>query len=356
MRLLLSLCFCLYAGGLFAQFQEDVFPNLSGQELLDALVSEYKPAFTLTDAASKDTLYARIFARQDSVRCVYTDHAAYLTPGEDPSQAVFVNDINVEHTYPKSKGTDNIQAERDMHHLFPSKANVNNDRASNPFLEINDNQTERWYRYDQTLNNPPSSNIDAYSEAIINESFEPRESVKGDIARAMFYIFTMYNQEVMAADPDFFEIQRLTLCQWHYLDPVDADEWERNQRIATYQDGKPNPFILDCTLPSRCHCADVPPGNCLTDLDPQPDLAPKFKVSPNPAFDLLQIDWSNLPKGDFQLRLLSTSGQVMYQQTALHLLDQALEIKLSDIPAGLYTLQLIHTQAVYSQQLTIIRQ
>ena len=47
-----------------------------------------------------------------------------------------------------------------------------------------------------------------------------------------------------------------TLCEWHNMDPVDSLEWERNLIIASYQDGKANPFILDCSL-IRMYCPEL---------------------------------------------------------------------------------------------------
>ena len=60
----------------------------------------------------------------------------------------------------------------------------------------------QWQDYQQ--NNPPSQNRDKYSESA-SSVFEPREEVKGDIARAIFYFYTMYS---IVADDDFFENQK----------------------------------------------------------------------------------------------------------------------------------------------------
>ncbi|MDV7400839.1 endonuclease, partial [Arthrospira platensis SPKY1] len=84
--------------------------------------------------------------------------------------------------------------------------------------------------------------------------FEPREAVKGAIARAMFYFYTMYREEADAADPDFFRQQVQTLCQWHRQAPPDARELARTRAIARHQDGKPNPFVLDASLAERAFC------------------------------------------------------------------------------------------------------
>ena len=141
----------------------------------------------------------------------------------------------------------------DMHHIFPARVLANSDRGSLPYNEINDNSTEFWYINSTRTSNKPSTNIDGYSEKI-NGFFEPRESVKGDVARAIMYFYTMYKPQADSADPDFFDQQKDILCQWHYDDPVDQKEWERTFNIATYQQDKPNPYVLDCSLAERAYC------------------------------------------------------------------------------------------------------
>lgn len=236
-----------------AQYQP-VFSGLTGQELLDSLVSAYKAPVLLSQAFARDTLFAKIYNYQDSLTCVYTGYRIYLNPNEDPTQDAFAKGINTEHTFPQSLGAMN-QAEGDMHHLYPTREDVNADRGNLPFADVPDNQTEDWYYLGQQQSSIPTSNINWYSERK-NGFFEPREDHKGNVARAMFYFYTMYKAQADAASPTFFELQRPTLCAWHLLDPVNEPEWNRTWRIAQYQSGKPNPFVLDCTLPERCYCEE----------------------------------------------------------------------------------------------------
>ena len=64
----------------------------------------------------------------------------------------------------------------------------------------------------------------------------------------MFYFYAMYSE---IADDDFWEIQKETLLNWHYYDAVNTTETTRTWKIAEYQDGLPNPFLLDSTLARR---------------------------------------------------------------------------------------------------------
>jgi endonuclease I len=84
-----------------------------------------------------------------------------------------------------------------------------------------------------------------------DDSWEPRDAVKGDIARMLFYAAIRYER-----DPDLELTEeargrrdkaplhgvRSALLEWHMLDPVDAAERFRHERIVERQ-GNRNPFI-----------------------------------------------------------------------------------------------------------------
>lgn len=233
-------------------------------------------------------------SQEEEVRCVYTDYRKPLSPtSDDPNQEVFdegrATGLNVEHIYPRNRGARIGNAEADMHHLAPSKVNVNSDRGNVPFGEIEDNATDRWYWQERERTSIPTSDIDQYSEWI-NTRFEPREDFKGNVARAMMYFYTMYRSEADDTDPDFFSGQVETLCQWHYADPVDSLEWHRTWRIAAYQEDKPNPFVLDCSVAARTYCPEVD-HICtqIVDVQSTEDVAPPL-VYPNPASDYILVD------------------------------------------------------------------
>jgi endonuclease I len=254
---LLVTCLCIQPG------TAQLFPGLEGEQLVEAIRNDFTPGQLLNDTQVKDTLYAKVFSIEDSVRCIYSGLSRYLPEGVDPSQWLFgtgleVESINLEHSWPQAKGAgEGTDGNMNMYHLFPSRAGINSDRANLPYADINDAQTQKWYFRNIEMTTKPVSNIDAYSE-FGNGAFEPRESVKGDIARGMFYFWTIYRADAMAADPFFFDLQRDRLCQWHEQDPVDAEELLRNEIIAHYQDGKRNPFILDCSLVMRAYCSQLP--------------------------------------------------------------------------------------------------
>lgn len=254
-----TLIFVMNLNNSAAQFDhKPVFPELTNLALFDAIKSEYSPASVLDYNIARDTMFLKIDAVNRDLSCIYTGLTIHIPEGEDPTQAVFLNGIangiNTEHIYPQGFGLDNSQGRSNMHHLFASRVKTNSDRGNLPFGESEDITTKTWYKGSDELHSIPSSDKEGYSELSNIGSFEPREAVKGDVARAMFYIYTIYRDEVTAADPNYFNLQKQTLCNWHYADPVDEKEWIRTHKIAFYQSGKENPFVLDCTLAARIYC------------------------------------------------------------------------------------------------------
>lgn len=298
---------------LFGQFHEDVFPGESGAALITKLRLEYRPPVVLEYGPAREVMYTKLYNTNDSVRCVYSGHKLYLDPGSqnpigDMSMGGSPNGINCEHTFPQSKGAGSGNARSDMHHLFPSRARVNEARLNYPFEEIDDRNTETWYISDREQSSIPTENIDAYSERG-DEEFEPREDHKGNVARAIFYFYTVYRS---TADASFFSGQRATLCQWHYDDPVDSLEWFNNQVIATYQSDKKNPFILDCSLAERTYCPDVI-NLCQTTAVNNINLI-GARVYPNPNDGRFNLDYDQI-KEDMLLQISDLNGRTIHKDT-----------------------------------------
>ena len=66
----------------------------------------------------------------------------------------------------------------------------------------------------------------------------------------MAYFYTMYSD---VADNNFWGLQKETLFNWHLEDYPDTDELNRTWAIASYQQNKPNPFVIDNSLMERIY-------------------------------------------------------------------------------------------------------
>lgn len=152
----------------------------------------------------------------------------------------YPNPINAEHIVPQSFFGSSEPMRSDIYILRPAHGSANSARSNYPFAEVNDNQAQ-WYgvngnTYTSTGSQP--SNSDNWSEGS-GSSWEPRESKKGDVARAVFYYYTMYPNEgtSISACGDL-----ATLYDWHVNDPPDAAEINRNVKINQVQ-GNKNPYV-----------------------------------------------------------------------------------------------------------------
>jgi endonuclease I len=241
MRKAIFTLFVLFIAAQIVWSQSAPPSNLTGSSLRTWLKSNWYDGkcSTLDYGDARSQMYGYIFEKDDKIQCVYTGYkykSSYNTKD--------VGDINCEHTVPQSYFGKKDPMKSDIHHLFPTHNRVNSSRSNYPFKEINDSYTDKWFIYDGkyiTQSNIPSSNIDAYSELETDgtNSFEPREDHKGDVARAIFYFYTMYPTQA----GDISRVANInTLYEWHKQDPVTAWDIERNKRIKKKQ-GNSNPYI-----------------------------------------------------------------------------------------------------------------
>lgn len=108
----------------------------------------------------------------------------------------------------------------DLHNLFPASAGIEDERRNAVFGEMQDN-------------NRRQDDLGCGTKATYHV-IEPRNEVKGDLARAMFYMHVEYMLPISKELP--------MLKKWNAMDPPDAEEKARNERIAALQ-GNRNAFI-----------------------------------------------------------------------------------------------------------------
>ena len=153
--------------------------------------------------------------------------------------------INVEHVLPMSwvmnklncrdrdscrrNSTDFRRIEADLHNLYPSRRDINQIRSSFPFGVVRGERRQ----YDQC-----DFELDKKSRIV-----EPRAEVRGEIARAMFYMHDRYGIRLHR------RMGKL-LKQWNRQDPPDGVERKRNDTIEKIQ-GNRNRFIDQPTAADR---------------------------------------------------------------------------------------------------------
>lgn len=144
--------------------------------------------------------------------------------------------VNREHVWAKSHGDFGNEPPEgsDFHNLKPADASVNMDRSNKDF-DYSDNEHD-----------------EADGNFYDSDSWEPRDEVKGDIARIIFYMATRYEGENGEEDlkvvdevntyPAAEHGKLSTLLEWNMMDPPDDFERNRNNVIFSWQRNR-NPFI-----------------------------------------------------------------------------------------------------------------
>ena len=219
--------------------------GLSGEDLKTALhsivMNHTRYPYTATGT---DTWYILKAADEDpnnsdNVILLYTGRSQAKTYNSGENPTYDGNRWNREHVWAKSHGfpAESDTAYTDCHHLRAADESVNTDRSNRDFdvggLQ-HDEATSCFYDAD---------------------SWEPRDAIKGDIARAIFYMVVRYDPG-LHSDLSPYDLELVdytptegplfgkesTLLAWHYADPVDDAERARNEVIFSYQHNR-NPFI-----------------------------------------------------------------------------------------------------------------
>ena len=149
--------------------------------------------------------------------------------------------LTVEHAYPahwiaEANGCDNRNncplpeygfAEADLHNLWPARGNINSSRGK---LKLSEIPGEDHRRFTDIC---PDYERTSGSGAVV----EPRNEVKGNLARSILYMAMTYDLPLKGSGE--------VLLRWHKNDPPDDHEVWRNNKIEELQ-GTRNPYIDDC--------------------------------------------------------------------------------------------------------------
>jgi hypothetical protein len=228
-----------------------------GQYLIDSLSSKFQVTNSLGYNIGRDSLYAVVDNVNGTVYGIYSGFAHPVDPNSADIRGDAYdngNGVNAEHVFPQSKFDFESVMKSDLHHLYASKVSVNGARSNYPFNTIADANVDKWFLGADEFTSEPSSDKDLYSKLDSDiPEFEPRDEVKGDIARAMFYFWTNYQDEsVLSDDSAFFENMKDTLFAWHNRDLPTSAEETRSTTIESMQ-GNKNPFVHDTSLARRSY-------------------------------------------------------------------------------------------------------
>jgi len=172
------------------------------------------------------------------------------------------NSVNREHVWAQSLSGGGTSSTKlygetyggsDLHHLRAAISSYNSQRSNAAFGPVYGNQTG--------MKNIPYT--DGSKSWQTGNVFEPTDSLKGDVARIIMYMYIHYSSS-LGASKEFYGTMNLAMImapndiadckkllrKWNALDPVSQEEINRNNYTASVQ-GNRNPFIDHPKLADR---------------------------------------------------------------------------------------------------------
>lgn len=178
---------------------------------------------------------------------MYSDNVYLIFTGQTGRSAFSANKMQREHLIPKSwwKKGDDVEytpAYTDLWNLYPSDGPANQAKNNYPLSPV------KSASFDNGVAKVGSPEIGFGGGC--KSAFEPADEYKGDFARAVFYMATVYDElpwkyTYMFQTEDWPTLKPWAyemLLDWSRKDPVSEKEIKRNDAVEACQ-GNRNPFI-----------------------------------------------------------------------------------------------------------------
>lgn len=275
---------------------------------------------------------------QSYVTCVYSGERFIF---DDPFDWTATG-YSREHTYPHSwmatwPADSPEQPEySDQHNLYPSNLAQANQPRSNLPLGVIDGTVVQSYLEGAT----------GYQGAQL--VYEPRDSHKGNAARAIFYMAAAYNFP-LAGNVNADDQDEQLLRDWHFADLPDNYEIARNEYIFNLQ-GNRNPFIDSVDYVCFIDFDDnthVPTG-CVVGIDEQ--VQSSLVVFPVPSEDVVYVQVNGTEITSYEV--VDMMGRTIASEEGLTL--SVVELNGKELGSGTYIIK-VETSYGNAQKKVIIR-
>ncbi len=241
------------------------------------------------------------------------------------------DDWNREHVWAKSHGDfdTNPPEGTDAHHLRPTDASVNSSRGNLDF------------------DNGGNQHSEATGCYYDSDSWEPRDAVKGDVARMILYMAVRYEGDNGELDLEVVDYvnssptgqplhgKLSTLLMWNNEDTVDAFEANRNEVIYGYQNNR-NPFIDHPEYVDMIwdYQATIKDNNYKNEV---------FSVYPNPTKDFFYISTTKKYNDIIDIEIYNTIGGKALSILNINF-NNKMEVDISELKQGVYFVKIIGEQ------------
>jgi hypothetical protein len=220
---------------------QDTFEGLADLDLIHAIRAYVSTRTgTIDYNQARFVLYSAIDNIDGFVHDVYRDRYVHVDP-----MPCSDDNLTIEHTWPRSRRLEGTPAVSDMHHLFVTDEDLNERRRNYPFGEVIKTPENIIFPVPYEPGHGVLGWDRPEGQPGRRKVFEPPDWHKGNAARAMFYMASVYDLHIPADE-------EAVLRNWHRLDPVDAAEVRRNAQVSRFQHNR-NPFIDEPSLEARIY-------------------------------------------------------------------------------------------------------
>ncbi len=354
-RKIFTIMFICFTSWAYSQIPDDYYKSaegLKGEELKTALHKiirghkQYIYSGKETDVWDILKESDRDSVNPDNIILIYTGKSI------NANDNYHAKNWNREHVWAKSHGNfgTEIGEGTDVHAIRPCTPKVNSARSNYDFAEGGE---------------PYILDGEDTGCKLTSNSWEPRDEVKGDIARMIFYMATRYEgnyeadgEEIEELDLEIIDYVRSykdkkqvhgklsDLLKWHKQDPVDSMEIRRNEVVFKYQKNR-NPFIDHPEFVNLIY--DNLPATGINSLS----NVYIVKAYPNPAKSFIIVEFNNnIGKNDkVELQIFDISGK---KQLSVGVNSNLNLINCNNLDSGVYVLKVLNNKRIISTQKLII--
>ena len=228
-----------YSGSYYSSIGSNLTEGLNGT-LRKALSSLILPKAWYTYSGSSNGTLGKILQSADEDPTNKSNMVLFYTRDSVTKQGSSNNGWNREHVWPRalsnghwkdSNGNGKEYAGTDLLHIRPTYTTTNSARGSTRYGDNNHKGVQKYEGMEY-----------AYTSG---GYFEPIDSVKGDIARILMYVYTAYveyyndSSLVPTKAIESYDV----LLKWHTMDKPDALEGHRNDFSESSNQKNRNPFV-----------------------------------------------------------------------------------------------------------------
>lgn len=327
MRTLLILSVLFAWISLAAEYYDSVI-NLTGPSLYNGLRNLISTNTYSNYTGAKTFLFQTLDNSNGTVKCVYTGKTYNISSSYNGS-----NDPNTEHTYAQSwfSSSQSSTKKADLHHLFITDSVVNSSRGNLPLFTVANHSTANVY-----YSNTPWQSYRGNSQGGW-QVFEPANASKGNVARALLYFNTRYGDTLTQQNVNMIP----DLVAWHYADPPDAAEIQRNNVLQGFQSNR-NPFVDHPEFVNRIWGPVDNTDELMVGIAPL-SIA---RVYPNPFRENLTVEVESDKAGSMTTSIFNLKGQLVYSSSVAlpagknEVVVNDLDANRAALPAGVYLIRM----------------